>query len=134
MSIKEQFAGFFEMPNYDGSYGTPGSHVARHDFSQLTNGAIMWSQVHGDFKDAAKRVLFTPYQHWPELYESCRAVLKAHRDLDTQHWGPATNAKLMGDVMTVLREKHKANVPRWWLPIMNGLRGNAAKRNSAVSR
>jgi|GEM_PF-5063318 len=123
MSVKQEFQSYFALTNYDGSYGTEESHVARRDFSQLTNGAIMWSQVHGDFKDAAKRVLFTPYSHWPELYQSCRAVLKAHIAVDTQYWGPATNAKMMGDVMTVLREKHKANVPRWWLPIMNGLRG-----------
>ena len=101
MSVKKQFEGCFEMTNYNGTHGTPESHVARQDFSRLTNGAIMWAQVHGDFKDAAKRVLFTPYPHWSELYQSCRAVFKAHCDVDTQYWGPATNAKLMGDVMTV---------------------------------
>jgi hypothetical protein len=38
-----------------------------------------------------------------------------------EFWGPSTNAKLMGDVMEVLRRKHAYNAPRWWLPMMERL-------------
>ena len=133
-TVKEWFAGSFTQPHYDGSYHdargfrTAASEEASHSFAALTDSHIIWSQVHGNFKDATKRALFTPYPHWPELYDACQRVVRAHSELGTEWWGPLTAAKLMGDAMTVLREKYGHQVPRWWLPVMNGLRGRGNGR------
>ncbi|HYW40186.1 MAG TPA: hypothetical protein VE957_18915 [Terriglobales bacterium] len=116
-NVKEHFAGLFTEPFYDGSYHTPLAEHASESFRALTDGVLMWTQVHGDFKDAVKRALFKPYPHWPELYDACQSVVRAHADLGTEWWGPLTGAKLMGDAMTVLRDKHGQSVPKWWLPI-----------------
>lgn len=125
-TVKELFADYF-TGTYTGSYGNTESHLARRDFIQLTNSEIIWAQVHGDFKNVAKRALFEPYPHWEALYRAVQDVLKAHIDLDTEYWGLLTNAKIMGDVMTVMRDRHGLNVPRWWLPIINKLREKGRK-------
>lgn len=121
-TVKEQFAEAFTAPEYDGSYGTTQADDARRSFSELTDGRIMWTQVHGDFKNVVKRGLFTPYPHWSELYDCCRTVLGGHAALGTQFLGDATRARLMGESMALLRAKHGHSVPRWWLPVMNALR------------
>ncbi len=128
-SVKEHFTGLFAEPEYDGSYHdssgfpTPLAEHASASFRALTDGALVWTQVHGDFKNAVKRSMFVPYAHWPELYGCCRDIVKSHADIGTQWWGPLTAAKLMSDAMTLLRERHGVNAPRWWLPIINRLRG-----------
>jgi hypothetical protein len=128
-TVKEKLAGFFTLTAYDGSYHdatgfrTAASDEASASFGELTGGSINWAQVHGNFKDATKRALFVPYPHWTELYDACQRVVRAHAEVGTEWWGPLTAAKLMGDTMTVMREKYGRSVPRWWLPIMNKLRG-----------
>jgi hypothetical protein len=128
-TVKEKLVGFFTQPSYNGSYHdtsgflTDSSEEASNSFGALTDHAIQWAQVHGNFKDATKRAMFTPYPYWTELYDACQRVVRAHVDLGTEWWGPETGAKLMGDAMVVMREKYGHQVPRWWLPIMNRLRG-----------
>ena len=116
----------FTEPDYDGSYHTENNpetdSAARESFRVLTNEALNWCQVHGDFKNAVKRAAYEPYPHWPQLYRCCRDVLKAHAELNTGFYGPVTCAKLMGDAMALLRQRHNLNAPRWWLPIMKRLR------------
>jgi hypothetical protein len=129
-TLKDYFNGYF-VGEYDGSYGTEESHQARRDFSQLTNCRIIWSQVHGDFKNAAKRALFQPYPYWPELYQACKDAIRAHVELDTTYSDTPPLAKIMRDAMTILRERHSCNVPRWWLPIMDELRGATEKKEQA---
>jgi len=127
--VRDKFKGLFSQESYDGSYHdatgfrTAKSEEAAQSFGELTSGCLNWCQVHGDVKDATKRALFEPYSHWTELYDSCKRVLKAHADLKTEWWGDATGAKMMGDAMTVLRERHHMNAPKWWLPVMKRLRG-----------
>ena len=53
-TVADHFHGYFGG-NYDGSYHTPQADAARRDFDRLTDNCLMWTQVHGDFKDAAKR-------------------------------------------------------------------------------
>lgn len=128
MTVKEQLGECFKQARYDGSYHdstgfrTPASDEAAASFSRISFGKIQWPQAHGDLKDAAKRVLFTPYPNWAELYECCKLVVKANIDLN-KSWDEQTAAKTMGDVMTVMRKKHDLNVPKWWFPIMKQLRG-----------
>jgi hypothetical protein len=121
-TVKEQFSQVFTDPDYDGSYHTPLAESARASFVELTGGIIMWTQVHGDFKNVVKRGLFEPYPHWSELYRSCRAVVEAHAALNTQFSGDVTRARIMGDAMALLRAKYGHNAPKWWLRIMNQLR------------
>jgi hypothetical protein len=121
-TVKAQFAATFRAPAYDGSYGTELSHKVRQSFYELTK-HINWSQVHGDFKDVVKRGLFQPYPYWPELYSCCQSVVQSHAELGTQFLGDYTRARMMGEVMALLRAKYGHDVPRWWLPIMNLLRG-----------
>lgn len=129
-SVGEFFQGFF-TGTYDGSYGTPQADRVRHDFDRLTDCHLMWSQVHGDFKNAAKRAVFQPYQHWPELYQCCKDAIREHAALGTTFEGGHTLAQVMRDAMTILRLRHRLNVPRWWLPLMDDLRG--AKTRQAVT-
>lgn len=136
-TVTEQFAGTFLETTYDGSYGTEESHAARRSFDRLTDYRLNWSQVHGDFKDVAKRALFESYEHWPELYRACRDVLHQHKALGTQYLGGYTCAQIMRETMTVMRRRHDVNVPRWWLPIMDDLRGKnheAEKRKGPKTR
>jgi hypothetical protein len=121
-TVGERFQGYF-VGDYDGSYHTPQADRARHDFDRLTDNRLLWTQVHGDFKDAAKRALFVPYPHWPELYQCCKDAVREHTALETQYVGGPTCAKIMRDAMTILRARHSLNVPRWWLPMMDQLRG-----------
>ena len=123
-TVKEHFADVFTEPEYDGSYGTPLADEARRSFSALTDGRIMWAQVHGDHKNVVARGLFQPYRYWSELYDCCRVVLNGHAELGTQFLGDVTRARMMGEAMALLRAKHRQNVPRWWLPVLNALRAN----------
>jgi hypothetical protein len=127
-TVVDHFQGYFTSESFDGSYDTPQSHRARHDFYQLTNNIISWAQVHGNFKDAVKRAKFQPYEHWPELYDCCRRIVREHSALETQWEGGYTCAKIMRDSMNLLRELYGLNVPRWWLPIMDDLRGAKKKK------
>jgi hypothetical protein len=131
-TVEEHFRGYFSS-TYDGSYHTPQSDRARLDFGQLTNLELDWAQVHGNFKDAAKRALFKPYEHWPELYECCRDAIREHSALETSYYGGPTCAKIMRDAMTILRARHGLNAPRWWLPIMDKLRGKNHKTEKLKS-
>jgi hypothetical protein len=125
MKIRDQFCECFTQSSYDGSYGTDAAIEARQSFSELTAESVIWSQVHGDFKNVVARGMFQPYPHWAELYECARVVLAGHAALGTEFDGDPTRARLMGDAMALLRAKYKANVPKWWLPIMNKLRASA---------
>jgi hypothetical protein len=124
--VKEHFAGLFTGPDYDGSYHhdewPQNDREARESFGVLTNGIVQWCQIHGDFKNAVKRADFEPYPYWAELYGCCRDILKAYADLNAWFCGPVTCAKIMGDVMALLRQRRGVNVPKWWLPIMKRLR------------
>jgi len=121
-TVKEQFAEVFTEPDYDGSYHTPLAESVRESFIELTGGCIVWTQVHGDFKNVVKRGLFEPYPHWAELYRCCRTVIEGHAALNTQFCGDHTRARIMGEAMALLRAKYGHNAPKFWLPIMNRLR------------
>jgi hypothetical protein len=120
-TVADHFQGYFGG-NYDGSYHTPQADAARRDFDRLTDNRLLWTQVHGDFKDAAKRALFVQYPHWRELHECCCDSVREHSKLETQWVGGFTCAKIMRDAMTILRVRHGLKVPRWWLPMMDQLR------------
>ena len=129
VTVEEHLGECFKQEHYDGSYhdstgfGTPASDEASESFRRISYGRVAWPQAHGDFKDAAKRVLFEPYPNWTELYECSRLVVKATIDLDADAaWNELTAAKIMGGVMTVMRTKHGLNVPKWWFPILKVLR------------
>jgi hypothetical protein len=122
-TVREHFREYFIEPTYDGCYNNPASDIARQSFSELTNGLIMWAQVHGDHKDIIKRAEFRQYPHWSELYDCVRSVLKCHADLDTEFLGAWTCARIMGDAMALLKKRYGKNAPVWWLPIMQTLRG-----------
>ena len=133
VTVKEHLGDCFKQQRYDGSYHdatgfrSPASDEAAESFSRISFGRIAWSQAHGDFKDAAKRVLFEPYPSWAELYESCRLVVREHIALNNS-WNEPIAAKIMGDVMTVMRKKYGLNVPKFWFPILKILReGEATK-------
>jgi hypothetical protein len=135
-TVGEHFKGYF-VGEYTGSYHTPEADRARHDFDKLTDSHLLWTQVHGDFKDAAKRALFVPYPHWRELHQCCKDAIREHTALGTQYVGETTCAKIMRDAMTILRARHGLNVPRWWLPLMDKLRGKnheIEKRRQPVTR
>ena len=121
-TIKEQFRECFTQASYDGSYGTDASVEARQSFSELTAGRVVWSQVHGDFKNVVARGMFQPYPHWSELYDCIRIVLVQHAALNTEFIGDYSRARIMGETMQLLRAKYKVNAPKCWLPIMNALR------------
>ncbi|HWO35666.1 MAG TPA: hypothetical protein VNO32_43290 [Candidatus Acidoferrum sp.] len=127
ITVKEHLGDCFKQQRYDGGYHdstgfrTPESEEASESFRRISVGKIQWPQVHGDFKDAAKRAMFDPYPNWAELYECCRLVVKANIELN-KNWNELTAAKIMGDVMTVMRQKYGLNVPKFWLPIMRTLR------------
>jgi len=95
VTVKEHLAECFSQQRYDGSYHgadgfrTPESEEASESFRRVSFDKIQWSQVHGDFKDPAKRVLFTPYPHWAELYDCCRLIVKANIDLN-KSWSELT--------------------------------------------
>ena len=126
-NVKEQFADVF-LPGttYDGRYHTdawpPEDEQARESFNRLTDGRIIWTQVHGDVKNAVKAAMFQPYPNWPQLYECARDIVEQHRRLNTYYAGDVTCAKLMGDTMALLRARYGLNVPRWWVPIIKALR------------
>lgn len=131
-TVAEYFKGFFTK-NYDGGFGWPQDIVGREDFDRLTYGRIIWTQVHGDFKDAAKRALFNPYPYWPELHKACRDVIREHAKLETEFSGPDTCARIMRDAMKVLRARHGVNTPRWWLPLMDQIAGRDRQEQPAKS-
>jgi hypothetical protein len=124
----DKFAGTFEGV-YDGSQD---NEAARYSFVALTNYRIIWTQVHGDFKNAAKVVLFEPYPHWRELHECCGLVVRAAVKMDkTQIYTERGCARMMGDAMTVLMKKYGHRVPRWWIPLMQELRGERKPKVNA---
>jgi hypothetical protein len=136
-TVTQHFAGYFELDTYAGEYGSaggyqpPAARQAGHDFDRLTDCVLVWTQVHGDFNDVAARATFQPYGHWMELYQCCKDVLREHGPgkLNTYYYGQLTNARLMGDVMSLMRRRYGLNCPKWWLAIMKKLRGQApAKR------
>jgi hypothetical protein len=131
-TVKSYFEGTFEPgSSYDGGYHTDTDwsrdEQAQEAFRRLTDRRMSWCQVHGDFKSAVKAAMFQPYAHWPQLYECARDIVEQHRRLNTSFHGDITCAKLMGDTMALLRARYKLNVPKWWLPIMNDIRGRKAK-------
>ena len=135
MTIAEFFDGYFQLPEYDGSYGsTTGrdndlGNVARRDFDRISRGHIIWAQAHGNFKDRAKAALFEPYPYWPQLYEACKLAVKSHVDdkYDQNFCGDETCAAVMDTAMRILRMKYGLNVPKFWLPIIYTLRGKTLK-------
>jgi len=131
-TVKTYFEGTFEPGStFDGSYHTDTDwsrdEKARESFTRLTYSRLNWCQVHGDFKNAVKAAMFQPYPHWAQFYECARDIVEQHRRLNTSFHGDVTCAKLMGDTMALLRARHGLNVPKWWLPIINGLRGREVK-------
>ena len=131
-TVREQFADVF-LPGstYDGSYHTDTDwsrdEKAQESFRRLTDGCIVWTQVHGDVKNAVKAAMFQPYPHWPQLYECARDIVEQHRRLNTSFHGDITCAKLMRDTMTLLRARYGVNAPKWWLPIMDKLQNREPK-------
>jgi hypothetical protein len=122
-TVKEEFTGYFTLPRYDGTFDDLEGQRAERDFRQLVGGYYLnWSQVHGSVKDRVKAAMFVPYEHWTELYDSARRVVRVASERGMEYWGPLTNARLMGDTMAVLRAMYEYNAPRWWLPIMRRLR------------
>lgn len=83
--------------------------VGREDFDRLTSGRIIWTQIHGDFEDTAKRALFTPHPHWTQLHKACGGVIREHARLETEFSGPDTCVRIMRDAMKVLRARHRVN-------------------------
>jgi hypothetical protein len=128
--VADYFEGTFAPGSkYDGCYHTETARPdeeAREAFSRLTFGRIIWTQVHGDVKNAVTGAMFQPYPNWPELYECARDIVAQHRRLGTSFHGDITCAKLMGETMALLRARYQKNAPKWWLPIMKKLRGTEA--------
>lgn len=123
ISVAEKFKDRFTRP-YDGSYDDSREvYIAREDFMQLTDYHISWAQVHGDFKDVVKRAMFIPYPYWKELHQACGDVIREHSKLGTEYVGRETCVRLMRDAMKLLRARHGFNTPKWWLPLMDQLRG-----------
>ena len=129
--VKDHFEGTFAPGStYDGCYHTDyerPDEQAEESFRRLTFGRIIWTQVHGDYKNAVKSAMFQPYPNWPQLYECARDIVEQHRRLNTSFHGDVTCAKLMGDTMALLRARYGMNVPRWWVPIIKALRGQEVK-------
>jgi hypothetical protein len=122
ITVAARFAGYFNG-RYDGSYDTRDAEQPRADFIRLTDFHIMWAQVHGQFKDAVKRELFTPYPHWTELHECCGRIVRQYAS-DGMYWeGPVTGARIMNDGMRLLKSVYGFNAPRWWIPLIRQMRG-----------
>jgi hypothetical protein len=126
-TVADHFAGYFE-----GSYdGQQSDDRARAEFVRLTNSYIVWTQVHGDFKDKAKAAVFVPYPHWRELYECCgMAVREWSKDKYEYFQGDITCARIMDTAMKILRMKYGLNTPKWWIPLMRTLRGEKQPQKS----
>lgn len=122
-TVARQFAGYF-IGSYDGQQD---DEQGRADFNRLTNFNIMWTQVHGDVKNATKRALFVPYAHWKELHECCGMAVRAHAVNGDDYYGNLTCAKIMQTAMEILRKKYGLNAPKWWIPMMMELREDKAK-------
>jgi hypothetical protein len=121
-TVAAYFTGYFEG-SYDGSYDTPEAEQPRADFIRLTNYQLMWAQVHGNFKDAAKRETFQPYPHWRELHDCCGRIVRQYAK-DRAYWhGEITGARIMQDAMRLLKSLYDLNAPRWWIPLMRQMRG-----------
>jgi hypothetical protein len=132
-TIADHFARYFGS-EWDGQYHTdfrdrtPGEVAAREDFCQLTNNAIIWTQIHGDFKNAAKRATFTPYPHWAKLHECCRDAVREHSALGDDWIGDFSAAKLMHTAMQILKKRYDINAPRFWLPMIRQLRDDKTRK------
>jgi hypothetical protein len=119
-TIAEEFAGCFQE-SYNGAQE---DRIGREDFMRVTDSRISWSQVHGDFKDLAKRGLFAPYEHWRELHECCGIAVRVAISLDKlQIYSGLECARIMGAAMKILKGKYGHNAPRWWLPLLKKVRG-----------
>ena len=117
-TIADHFAGYFAR-SYDGRQDDP---AARADFCRLTNNYIMWTQVHGDFKNQAKAAAFVPYPHWRELHECCGLAVREWAKNRNMWSGDITCARIMDTAMKVLRMKYGLNAPKWWLAMIVQLR------------
>ena len=125
--LSEMFKGHFEN-SYDGQQG---DERARAEFMQLSNFHISWTQVHGDFKDLAKRVTFVPYPDWPQLYECCGLAIRAAIAEDkTTFYSDHQCARIMGAAMQILKTKYGKATPKWWYPVMLELRGVKDRKDS----
>jgi hypothetical protein len=129
-TVAEHFTGYFTLDEYDGSYArsrkmSGAEDQARADFFRLTDNYLIWTQVHGDYKDRAKAARFKPYEHWPQLYESCKRAVAAHSTdaFDCSFNGSETCAKIMDTAMRILKMEYGLNAPKWWLPLIYQLRG-----------
>lgn len=119
-TVAQHFAGYFKA-SYDGRQD---DEIARAEFLRLTNSHIVWTQVHGDFKDKAKAATFQPYPHWRELHECCGlAVREWSKDRYEYFSGNITCAKIMQTAMQILKMTYGLNAPKWWIPLMRKLRG-----------
>ena len=120
ITLADKFNGHFQRP-YDGRQD---DELGRADFCRLTNNHIIWTQVHGDFKNVEKRALFVPYPHWRELHECCGVAVAESIKADPYcFYSDPACARIMGAAMVILRKKYGLNVPRWWIPVMNEVRG-----------
>jgi|HubBroStandDraft_6_1064221.scaffolds.fasta_scaffold13243_5 hypothetical protein len=128
-TIEQHFAGYFVHP-YGGEYHRalasgprpPEAESGRADFCRLTNNAIIWTQVHGDFKNKAKAALFVPYAHWRELHDACRdSVREWSKDKEVYNGNP-TCAAIMQTAMEILMKRNGLKAPPWWIPMLMGLR------------
>lgn len=134
-TIAEHFAGYFTQP-YGGQYHRamawgpypPEAEAGRNDFCRITHDNITWTQVHGDFKNKTKAALFVPYPHWTELHDACRdSIVEWSKDGDWFN-GDITCAKLMQTAMELLKQRKGLNAPKWWIPLMVGLREGKRSR------
>lgn len=117
--VSEVFNQHFQRA-YDGSKD---DEYARADFMRLTNFQIVWTQVHGDFKDVAKRATFQSYPHWRELHECCGIAVRETIAADKMClYSDIMCARIMGAAMAILRSKYGFNAPKWWIAVMNQLR------------
>jgi hypothetical protein len=130
-TLEEKFRGCFERIYR----GNQDDRAARYEFGLLTNNHILWTQVHGDFKDLAKRLKFEPYPHWTKLHECCGHAIREAIKMDPKGlYCDSACAKIMDAAMVHLRTKYSLNAPRWWIPLKRKLQGispsgqNHAKR------
>lgn len=69
------------------------------------------------------------YKHGKELQQ---CIWAAYDELaEEPYLGRASNARLMGRAMELMRERHSLDVPAGWVPVMRKLRGKAAPAKGA---
>jgi hypothetical protein len=72
------------------------------------------------------------YQHRNELMWACNAAI--HQLSEEPFEGRKSRARVMGLAMELLREAHKVDAPRGWLPAMKRLRTRSPELRSVVHR